>query len=168
MSGARGCFNCGGFGHQAAACPKAGTPTWCVAVPPAFSQLPAGAEEASTVAITAASRVMCRATARWRRSPRRATSVGRKAISCVAFLSIGEGVWAGACLGARALAVMLGMVSPFPVGRRQCRHPTCVIVHARAMDIYRWRRGHPALHQVSVRWRLFPRASSEARPFFTN
>ncbi|KAJ7473588.1 hypothetical protein B0H11DRAFT_1338475 [Mycena galericulata] len=27
MSGARGCFNCGGFGHQAANCPKAGTPT---------------------------------------------------------------------------------------------------------------------------------------------
>ncbi|KAJ7489221.1 hypothetical protein FB451DRAFT_684732 [Mycena latifolia] len=27
MSGARGCFNCGGFGHQAASCPKAGTPT---------------------------------------------------------------------------------------------------------------------------------------------
>ncbi|KAF8604636.1 hypothetical protein BDV93DRAFT_94007 [Ceratobasidium sp. AG-I] len=26
MSG-RGCFNCGGFGHQAAQCPKAGTPT---------------------------------------------------------------------------------------------------------------------------------------------
>ncbi|CAA7271105.1 unnamed protein product [Cyclocybe aegerita] len=26
MSG-RGCFNCGGFGHQAASCPKAGTPT---------------------------------------------------------------------------------------------------------------------------------------------
>ncbi|KAI9065485.1 hypothetical protein FKP32DRAFT_1756738 [Trametes sanguinea] len=24
---ARGCFNCGGFGHQAANCPKAGTPT---------------------------------------------------------------------------------------------------------------------------------------------
>ncbi|PSS31088.1 hypothetical protein PHLCEN_2v2420 [Hermanssonia centrifuga] len=24
----RGCFNCGGFGHQAANCPKAGTPTW--------------------------------------------------------------------------------------------------------------------------------------------
>ncbi|KAJ7270545.1 hypothetical protein C8J57DRAFT_308341 [Mycena rebaudengoi] len=27
MQGARGCFNCGGFGHQAASCPKAGTPT---------------------------------------------------------------------------------------------------------------------------------------------
>jgi len=27
MAGARGCFNCGGFGHQAASCPKAGTPT---------------------------------------------------------------------------------------------------------------------------------------------
>ncbi|OBZ65719.1 DNA-binding protein HEXBP [Grifola frondosa] len=27
MAGARGCFNCGGFGHQAANCPKAGTPT---------------------------------------------------------------------------------------------------------------------------------------------
>ncbi|KAG1865210.1 hypothetical protein C8R48DRAFT_188134 [Suillus tomentosus] len=31
MSGARGCFNCGGFGHQAANCPKAGTPT-CLAI----------------------------------------------------------------------------------------------------------------------------------------
>ncbi|KAH9833062.1 uncharacterized protein C8Q71DRAFT_251770 [Rhodofomes roseus] len=28
MAGARGCFNCGGIGHQAANCPKAGTPTW--------------------------------------------------------------------------------------------------------------------------------------------
>lgn len=27
MAGARGCFNCGGIGHQAANCPKSGTPT---------------------------------------------------------------------------------------------------------------------------------------------
>ncbi|KAI6139008.1 DNA-binding protein hexbp [Pisolithus tinctorius] len=39
MSALRGCFNCGGFGHQAANCPKAGTPTWldgCLTYRPSF------------------------------------------------------------------------------------------------------------------------------------
>ncbi|KAG8968950.1 hypothetical protein FRC03_005495 [Tulasnella sp. 419] len=29
MSG-RGCYNCGGYGHRAADCPKSGTPSWQV------------------------------------------------------------------------------------------------------------------------------------------
>ncbi|KAJ7800976.1 hypothetical protein B0H14DRAFT_1683408 [Mycena olivaceomarginata] len=59
MSGARGCFNCGGFGHQAAACPRPGRPP----------------------ATTAASRATSRATAPPRRNPSRATSVAKRDIS---------------------------------------------------------------------------------------
>ncbi|KAF8171645.1 hypothetical protein BJ912DRAFT_995297, partial [Pholiota molesta] len=60
MSGARGCFNCGGFGHQAANCPKAGTPTWvlrdtslAIAAPPLRPSLATSAARRVTSPATA-------------------------------------------------------------------------------------------------------------------
>ncbi|KAI0729886.1 hypothetical protein C8Q72DRAFT_281490 [Fomitopsis betulina] len=75
MAGARGCFNCGGFGHQAANCPKAGTPTCynCMYAPTTNIHL-------SNSLRQAAARAMFLVTARGRPNRRLATSVARRGI----------------------------------------------------------------------------------------
>ncbi|TBU50247.1 hypothetical protein BD309DRAFT_498022 [Dichomitus squalens] len=75
----RGCFNCGGFGHQAANCPKAGTPTWSATI-----HLPSVQEILTSVVVTTvASKATSPRTARRRRRQRPVTNAGRRATSRV-------------------------------------------------------------------------------------